>query len=390
MSFKLGMPRITLNPLQTIDDEEAKTIVENEKLILIPDKTNKTGFWYIRKKEDLHRQRPYQILPIPEYGINRGLCFRSNIAAAVYISQHLGRSVCRSITTWYEDESKTQILTNIRIPNRFQIPKVEMNGQMYGGRNNSRTDTWRYKTGSLYDGSKRRTKIRNGETSERRAPSREHKFDWTRDYFGTWVADTLEEENFKCAYSSGRLTPKCVSLERLDETRGYSTENCVLIHIAFQTGHTQWSREKFMSVYNLRNTDTYDEHEVHKSRIYNSIPYNQHSIESKRGNTPPRLYAMLRKLKNNSIGHTKKRNAKGRNHRESEITIEYLIDIWEKQRGRCYYLDIPMNIDGDWRVSLERIDNGKGYTTDNVVLTTLETQNSHHTWSKEFVESVWN
>ena len=71
MSFKLGMPRITLNPLQTIDDEEAKTIVENEKLILIPDKTNKTGFWYISKKEDLHRQRPYQILPIPEYGINR-------------------------------------------------------------------------------------------------------------------------------------------------------------------------------------------------------------------------------------------------------------------------------------------------------------------------------
>ena len=144
-----------------------------------------------------------------------------------------------------------------------------------------------------------------------------------------------------------------------------------------------------MSVYNLRNTNAYDEHEVHKSRIYNSIPYNQHTSESKRGNTPPRLYTMLRKLKNNSIGHTKKRNAKGRNHRESEITIEYLIDIWEKQRGRCYYLDIPMNIDGDWRVSLERIDNGKGYTRDNVVLTTLETQNSHFQWSKEFVESAW-
>ena len=327
---------------------------------------------------------------MPEYGMNRHLCFRSKIAAAIYISQHLGASVCKSIVSYFEDGSDSQILTNIRIPSRLKIPKRDINGQVYGGQKNYRKGTWRYKTGTLYDTAKNTTKSRNGETKQRKGPSREHKLDWTKDLFRLWVADTLEEHNFKCRYSDQRLTSTIVSLERLDETRGYSAENCALIHIAFQTGSgAQWSRKKFMDVYDLCDTDTYNEHEVWQARIYELIPHKQRSLETKRGNTPPRLFTKFSRLKWDCYRNTKQRNLKGRDLQESEISVKYLIDLWEKQRGRCYYLNIPMSYEGDWQVSVERIDNSKGYTKDNVVLATLETQNSFHQFTKEFVKSVW-
>ena len=406
MSFQLKMPPrfYPLTYLQTINDEEAKTIVENEQLILIPDRGNKSGFWRVPENKG-NMSRPYLFNSIPEYGLNTKLGFKSKIAAAVYISQHLGRSVCRSITTWYEDESESQILTNIRIPS-IKIPIVEINGQTYGGDGNWREDIWRHKTICLHKGARYSTKYRNSEPGYgrwrspgvnivRRSPSREHTFDWTLDEFRSWFADTLKMRNFKCAYSCKKLTKDTVSLERLDETKGYSPENCVLIDIHFQTGGRQWSREKFLSVYELRNTDTYDEHEVRETINWNQLTESER--RSRAHKTRPRrdqqhatgLYKIVQQLRNSTKANTKSRNSNGCNHEESEITIEYLIELWEKQRGRCYYLNIPMNTCGEWQVSVERIDNGKGYTRDNIVLTTLETQNAYAQWSKEFVENVW-
>ena len=393
--FEANIPesekKYTTDYLQDIDDEKANSIVENEELVLISDESNQTGFWHVSLKDFEPRKKPYRIQTLmPEYGMNRYLCFTSKIAAAIYISQHLGASVCKSIVSYFEDGSDSQILTNIRIPSRLKIPKVEIHGQVYGGRLNYRKGTWRHRTSVMYEHAMYSTKVRNGETKKRKGPSREHKFDWTKDLFRSWVADTLEEHDFKCRYSHQRLTPTNVSLERLDETRGYSAENCALIHIAFQTGlGAQWSRKKFMDVYDLCDTDTYNEHEVRQARIYELIPRNQRSLESKRGNTPPRLFTKLSRLKWNCSGSTIKRNFKGRDLQESEISVEYLIDLWEKQRGRCYYLNIPMSTEGDWQVSLERIDNSKGYTKDNVALATLETQNSFHQFTKEFVENAW-
>ena len=383
--------KYTTDYLQDIDDEKANSIVENEELVLISDESNQTGFWHVSvRRQKWYQKRPYFIKTLmPEYGMNRQFFFRSKIAAAIYISQHLGASVCKSIVSYFEDGSDSQILTNIRIPSFLRIPKVEIHGQVYGGRLNYRRGTWRHKTGVLYESAKKTTKFRNGETKQRKGPSRQHEFDWTKDQFRSWFANTLEEHNFKCHYSHQRLTPTNVSLERLDETRGYSAENCALIHIAFQTGHVQWSREKFMDVYDLRNTDAYDEHEVRQARIYDLIPHDQRPLESKRGNTPPRLCTKFMRLKCQCSSSTKTRNLKGRDLQESEISVKYLIDLWEKQRGRCYYLNIPMSTEGDWQVSLERIDNSKGYTKDNVVLATLETQNSFHQFTKEFVENAW-
>ncbi len=400
MSFKLGMPRITLNPLQTIDDEEAKTIVENEQLILIPDKGNYTGFWHVSKASDkLKLRRPYTISKLSRYGLNRELYFKSTIAAAVYISRHLGHSVCRAIITHYEDESESQILTNIRIPTGLNIPSVEINGQVYGGKCNTRQDTWRWKIRIMYYSSKHNTRTRNGEcyaiSNGRRyikKVSRGLTFNWTIDEFRTWAADTLERHNFKCAYSCKKLTKDTVSLERLDETKGYSPENCALIDIHFQSAHNRpWSREKFLSVYELRTIDTYDEDEVRKTKMWKQLTeFERRSRGVRNQQHATELYKRLERITLDTRRNTKSRNSCGCNHEQSEITIEYLIELWEKQRGRCYYLNIPMNTHGEWQVSVERLDETRGYTKNNVVLIVVEAQNSFAQWSKEFVESVWN
>ena len=56
------------------------------------------------------------------------------------------------------------------------------------------------------------------------------------------------------------------------------------------------------------------------------------------------------------------------------LTKEYLIELKEKQKGLCYWLNIPIDFtlkDKLRKVSLDRLDNQKGYEIGNVVLTTL-------------------
>ena len=97
----------------------------------------------------------------------------------------------------------------------------------------------------------------------------------------------------------------------------------------------------------------------------------------------------MRHLKNSCDASTKQRNKRKRDM-ENNISITDLLNLWEKQHGRCYYLDIPMNVKGDWKVSVERIDNTIGYQLHNVALVCMETQNAFAQWSKPFVASVWS
>ena len=54
------------------------------------------------------------------------------------------------------------------------------------------------------------------------------------------------------------------------------------------------------------------------------------------------------------------------------ITREDVNNLWEKQQGKCYYSHIPMN--QTWnkkhpqQVSIDRLDNTKGYSIENTVL----------------------
>lgn len=55
---------------------------------------------------------------------------------------------------------------------------------------------------------------------------------------------------------------------------------------------------------------------------------------------------------------------------EIDITEEYLMELWEKQNGLCYYSGLPMStVRNDMNiVSVDRVDSSRGYTKDNVVL----------------------
>lgn len=56
----------------------------------------------------------------------------------------------------------------------------------------------------------------------------------------------------------------------------------------------------------------------------------------------------------------------------TDIDAAYLHELFEQQRGRCYWLDIPMIPSAvardPRRPSLDRLDNAVGYVRDNVVL----------------------
>lgn len=51
------------------------------------------------------------------------------------------------------------------------------------------------------------------------------------------------------------------------------------------------------------------------------------------------------------------------------ITSDYIVSLFHKQSGRCFYSNIPMNTNrGYYGFSLDRKDNNDGYTEGNVVL----------------------
>ena len=71
------------------------------------------------------------------------------------------------------------------------------------------------------------------------------------------------------------------------------------------------------------------------------------------------------------LSHWKSRDKK------FNLTVEYLISLHEKQKGRCYYTGQLLNIFGGQgkptpnSISLDRLDPNKGYTKENVVWCTF-------------------
>lgn len=61
--------------------------------------------------------------------------------------------------------------------------------------------------------------------------------------------------------------------------------------------------------------------------------------------------------------------------RPFDLDGDFLLSLFEKQGGRCYWLGVPMVPSiahrDPRRPSVDRLDQGKGYTRDNVVLTTM-------------------
>lgn len=53
---------------------------------------------------------------------------------------------------------------------------------------------------------------------------------------------------------------------------------------------------------------------------------------------------------------------------EWNLNLEFLLLLWEKQKGKCAYSGVPLTYEDNHShtISLDRIDSSKGYTEDNV------------------------
>lgn len=76
---------------------------------------------------------------------------------------------------------------------------------------------------------------------------------------------------------------------------------------------------------------------------------------------------------------------------EVTLTLGDVNDLWINQKGCCAYSGIPMMTvaNGDWRVSLERINPGISYTSDNCCLVCWEFNTPRQaSWSREKVQKM--
>lgn len=73
-----------------------------------------------------------------------------------------------------------------------------------------------------------------------------------------------------------------------------------------------------------------------------------------------------------------------------DLTREFIEELWEKQKGRCYWTAVPLKaVDVQrhpQRPSLDRLDCNKGYTRDNVVLASQFANMGRSTTSPEAFE----
>lgn len=75
------------------------------------------------------------------------------------------------------------------------------------------------------------------------------------------------------------------------------------------------------------------------------------------------------------------------------ITKEFILDLWNKQNGLCAISKIPMTYEMDsWRiytnVSIDQIEQGKGYTEDNVQLVCMAVNQLKSDWDMNTVKYI--
>lgn len=80
----------------------------------------------------------------------------------------------------------------------------------------------------------------------------------------------------------------------------------------------------------------------------------------------------------------------GRHNHACDISLEFLLEMFEKQGGKCYYSGYPMNTKrgSPYVVSIDRKDSSRGYHADNVVLACWRVNKMKQDFSVEdFIET---
>jgi hypothetical protein len=234
------------------------------------------------------------------------------------------------------------------------------------------------------------------------------------------LKNIYNKQDGKCYWSELTMTFNGtwkISLERIDPTNGYTSENCVLCCLELN-GQSQWNQEKLLEMINILDKNITSniinfETETEKKKLqkaifeiiedikyYKCLECNElkelelfvhnrktickdcYNIQQKEYyNTP---YGSLRRLIDNAIFSSKQRKSKINENRDNtvdfNIDVNYLINTFIKQNGLCAYSNLPLQFGNskeiNWKCSLERIDVTKDYIKDNICLICLEFQAS--------------
>tara|TARA_R110002074_G_scaffold329775_1_gene500300 strand:- start:264 stop:1739 length:1476 start_codon:yes stop_codon:yes gene_type:complete len=201
-----------------------------------------------------------------------------------------------------------------------------------------------------------------------------------------WAVDQLEMRDH-CAYNIEiKLTPQNISPERVDESKGYSPSNTIFIQSKLQSrgGKNQWSRGKWEFIPWLKAAPhLYYNEESARADLARAIAAESRTepggkpwyVKRKGDIDSSPLLTFVMNQYNNSISTTKRRNS-NRKHRELDHTIlvSDILEMWIEQMGRCEILGIPMTprANSPWLMSLDRRNDGVGYTRENCRLIVVE------------------
>jgi hypothetical protein len=239
------------------------------------------------------------------------------------------------------------------------------------------------------------------------------------------LQDLWNNQNGLCYYSGVPMAfhknEWRVSLERLHPSTGYVENNVALTCLELNS-LSQWSHNKIIEMIGLIGQKTkYTRNDFYpipnkKTKPKKVVPierdgetfYQCHICDELKAASfysPNRLYmcktcknasskahretplGALKKMISRAKSHMTRRNST-RNVRDGEFEIDYdfLVSVWEQQKGLCYYSDIPMVFEGtykdtNWKCSIERKDPRRNYTKDNVCLICVEFNSIDHTVS---------
>ena len=246
----------------------------------------------------------------------------------------------------------------------------------------------------------------------------------------------FNEQNGLCYYSGlpmnkQQLSNWQVSCERLDNNLGYIPSNVKLVCLEFNTGNGQWSKEKVVQINKLINKKVnlvklkkqIEEAKqarkpgpikvrkepiikdgielIHCTKCDKHLEKNCFTMDRKALSAyccnckkiklrdyHQTMRGFLMKICQHAEKHAlkisknKKRSAE---NSEFNLTLDNILQKIIDQKGRCAYSNIPLTftLDSPWRLSIERTNNKKGYTIDNIVLICIEFNTGDNSWKSD-------
>ena len=192
-----------------------------------------------------------------------------------------------------------------------------------------------------------------------------------------------------------------ISIERLDNTKGYTQENCVLV-CQLANGFAQTTLKNIQDVMDfvelteeekINNLKEYvltkpprkkpvkiEEKNVEGIKTYNCTYCGERKTIDQFGKVinqgckncinnveHVKPYNTMVRMCNHAKFSSKKRASKGRPNMVCEITVDDLIDIYKKQYGLCAISHMPLEFHNG-NISIDRIDPSIGYTKVNTQL----------------------